>query len=129
MGMAEGTGSGADRVWPTRHGGGYPPGWQVRYRGRRERPAPGMAGLRAEQERIGTIAGPALRDENTGTTWVPVRPFCAAPNTPLKLVRANDILDARSSVEPAPADAVDDDRNRAVVVELSERGPVDTPAR
>ncbi|MEV5714577.1 hypothetical protein AB0L41_11805 [Amycolatopsis mediterranei] len=54
-------------------GGGYPPGRQVRYRGRR--PA---AGLRQSRERIGTTVGPSLRAEHTGTTWVPVRLFCTA---------------------------------------------------
>ncbi|WP_410640713.1 hypothetical protein [Amycolatopsis sp. lyj-346] len=124
MGTAEGPEPGADRAWPARHGGGYPPGWQVRYRGRRERTPPGAAGTRAGQERIGTIAGPALRDEHTGTTWVPVRPFCATPDTPLRPVRANDILDAYPPGESDPAEAADDgDRGDAVVVKLPERGP------
>jgi hypothetical protein len=124
MGTAEGTGSGTDRTWPTRHGGGYPPGWQVRYRGRRARTAPGPAGSRAGQERIGTIAGPTLRDEHTGTTWVAIRPFCAAPDTPLKLVRATDILDARPPGEPAPTTPSEDDEDQhhPVVVELPEHG-------
>jgi hypothetical protein len=125
-----GTESGTDRTWPTRHGGGYPPGWQVRYRGRPERTAFGASGPHADQERIGTIAGPALRDEHTGTTWVAVRPFCAAPHTPLKLVRAKDIIDARPPGEPAPTTAVDDDEDQrqVVVVELSEHRSGDDPA-
>ncbi|WP_086850608.1 hypothetical protein [Amycolatopsis kentuckyensis] len=125
MGTAEGTGAGADRTWPARHGGGYPPGWQVRYRGRRARTDPGLAGPPAGQERIGTIARPTLRDEHTGVTWVAVRPFCAAPHTPLRLVRATDIIDARPPGEPAPATTVvdDEDRDPVVVVELPERGP------
>ncbi|MEV4049767.1 hypothetical protein AB0J55_01165 [Amycolatopsis sp. NPDC049688] len=129
MGTGEGTEAGADRSWPARHGGGYPPGWQVRYRGRRNRTGPGAAGPRAGQERIGTIAGPSLRDEHTGTTWVPVRPFCAAPDTPLRLVRAADIIDARPPGEPAPAADNDDDRDRAVIVELPAPEPGDHPAR
>ncbi|MEV7098307.1 hypothetical protein AB0M80_36255 [Amycolatopsis sp. NPDC051045] len=128
MGTAEGTGSGTDRAWSAGHDG-YPRGWQVRYRGRRERTAPGWAGPRAAQERIGTIAGPELRDEHTGTTWVPVRPFRAAPGTPVKLVRANDIVVARPPGEPAPTEtADDDDRIPAVVVELPGRGPGGHPA-
>lgn len=112
-----GTESGTDRTWPTRHGGGYPPGWQVRYRGRPERTA------------FGTIAGPALRDEHTGTTWVAVRPFRAAPKTPLKLVRAKDIIDARPPGEPPPTTAADDDEDqrRVMVVELSEHRAGDDP--
>jgi hypothetical protein len=123
MGVGEGTESGADRTWPARHGGGYPPGWQVRYRGRRERTAFGAGDPRVGQERIGTIAGPTLRDEHTGATWVAVRPFCAAPHTPLRLVRATDIIDARPPGEPAPATDVDDeDQRHPVVVELPGRG-------
>lgn len=125
MGVDEGGAAGADRTWPARHGGGYPPGWQVRYRGRRrERTASAAAGPRAGQERIGTIAGPTLRDEHTGTTWVAVRPFCAAPHTPLRLVRATDIIDARPPGEPPPPTASEDDEDQphAVVVELPGRG-------
>ncbi|MEV6899231.1 hypothetical protein [Amycolatopsis sp. NPDC051372] len=47
------------------------------------------------QEKTGTIAGRSLRDEHTSTTWVPVRPRGAAADTPVSLVRATDILDAR----------------------------------
>jgi hypothetical protein len=112
-----GTADGTDRS------DGYPPGWQVRYRGHRERAAPRWAGPRAAQERIGTIAGPELRDEHTGTTWVPVRPFRAASSTPVRLVRASDILFARPPGEPAPMEAAIDDRSPAVVVELPARGP------
>jgi hypothetical protein len=106
----------------TAEGTGYPPGWQVRYRGRREQGWPGAAESR---ERIGTIAGPSLRDEHTSTTWVRVRPFCATPDTPLRLVRSTDILDARppgEPIPPAPADD-DEDEHRTVVVELPHRGP------
>ncbi|UOX90868.1 hypothetical protein MUY14_09650 [Amycolatopsis sp. FBCC-B4732] len=107
MGEAGGTEPGTDRSWPARHGGGYPRGWQVRYRGRR----PGR-GSPPPPELIGIIAGPSLRDEHTSTTWVPVRPYRAAPDTPLKLVRAADILDARPpGGGPAPA-AADEDRER-----------------
>jgi hypothetical protein len=118
--MAEGTE--ADRRWPARHGGGYPVGWQVRYRGRPERDA---TGRRAAPERIGTVAGPSLRDEHTSTTWVPIRPHRAAPDTPSRLVRATDILDARPPGEPVPTSPINngDDRGRTVVVELPERGP------
>ncbi len=128
MGTAEGTESRADRTWPTRHGGGYPPGWQVRYRGRQERTALGVAGPRAGQERIGTIAGPSLRAEHTGTTWVPIRPFCAVSGTPLTLVRATDIIDARPPDDPVATGAVDDeDEDRVVVAELPEPGSGDDP--
>jgi hypothetical protein len=114
---------GTDATWPARHDGGYPPGWQVRYRRRRGRTALGAAGPRVGQERIGTIAGPTLRDEHTGTTWVAVRPFCAAPHTPLRMVRATDIIDARPPGEPAPTTAVADDEDQdRVVVKLPERG-------
>ena len=123
MGVGEGTGSGTDRTWPARHAGGYPPGWQVRYRGRRERTPFGASGPRAGQERIGTIVGPTLRDEHTGTTWVAVRPFCAAPHTPLRLVRATDIIDAQPPGEPAPTTAVDDDEDERHVVVVELPGP------
>ncbi|MEU4520362.1 hypothetical protein AB0F52_16895 [Amycolatopsis sp. NPDC024027] len=109
MSTGEGTEPGTGRTWPVRHGGGYPPGWQVRYRGRRSPTVSGTNGPRTGQERIGTIAGPTLRDEHTGTTWVAVRPFCAAPHTPRRLVRANDIIDAQPPDEPDPATAVDDE--------------------
>jgi hypothetical protein len=118
MGTAEGTGSGTDPDRPAGPGG-YPTGWQVRYRGRRARTGPGWAGPRAAQERIGTIAGPELRDEHTGTTWVPVRPFRAASGTPVRPVRVNDILYARPPGELPPTEATPDaDRNCAVVIEL-----------
>ncbi|SED63278.1 hypothetical protein SAMN04489727_8665 [Amycolatopsis tolypomycina] len=130
MGMAEGSESGADRTWPTRHGGGYPKGWQVRYRGRREGTALGFASPRARQDRIGTVAGPSLRAEHTGTTWVPVRPFCAVSGTPLKLVRATDIIDARPPGEPVATGAADDeDEDGVVVVEPPDRGSGDDPSR
>jgi hypothetical protein len=109
MSTGEGTEPGTGRTWPVRHGGGYPPGWQVRYRGRRPRTVFGTNAPRTGQERIGTIAGPTLRDEHTGTTWVAVRPFCAAPHTPLRLVRAKDIIDAQPPDEPDPTTAVDDE--------------------
>jgi hypothetical protein len=112
-----------ERAWPTRHGGGYPPGWLVRYRCRTHRgtrsyrgsyggsygysnrdarggreaanvPAPDW------QERGGTVAGRSLRDEHTGTTWVPIRPYEAAQDSPADLVRATDILDARPPGAP-----------------------------
>jgi len=128
MGTAEGTESGSARMWPTRHAGGYPAGWQVRYRGRRERTTLGTAGPWTGRERIGTIAGPSLRAEHTGTTWVPVRPFCAVSGTPLKLVRATDIIDARPPGEPAATGAVDDEEeNDVVVVEPPGGGSGDDP--
>lgn len=103
-----------ERAWPTRHGGGYPPGWQVRYRcriHRSYRAASGSYGSSARgsaakvpapgwQERGGTVAGRSLRDEHTGTTWVPVRPYEAAADSPADLVRATDILDARPPDTP-----------------------------
>jgi hypothetical protein len=111
----------------TAEGTGYPPGWQVRYRGRRERALPG-AGAGESRERIGTIAGPSLRDEHTSTTWVRIRPFCATPDTPLRLVRSTDILDARPPGEPLPPppaldDEDEDEDEDTVVVELRDRGP------
>jgi len=121
--MGTGDGPGTDRHWPARHGGGYPPGWQVRYR----RKFPVTA-----HDLFGTIAGPSLRDEHTSTTWVPVRPRTAAPDTPPNLVRAQDILDARPPGEPALERAADDDgagaRRRKVVVELRGRKPDGHPA-
>ncbi|WIV56048.1 hypothetical protein [Amycolatopsis nalaikhensis] len=124
MGTADGTEPGADHGHPARHDGGFPTGWRVRYRGRRP-----VAGFRLTRECIGTIAGPSLRDEHTGTTWVPVRPYRAAPRTRSRLVRATDILDARppGASEPAPAPAVDADEGRSVVVELPRRDPGDHP--
>ncbi|WP_285479198.1 hypothetical protein [Amycolatopsis sp. NBRC 101858] len=113
-------GTDTDRHWPARHGGGYPPGWQVRFRGRRQR---GPAG----RDLIGTIAGPSLRDEHTSTTWVPVRPRPAAPDIPPILVRAQDILDARPPGEPALES--EEAGGRKVVVELPERGPDGHPVR
>jgi hypothetical protein len=118
MGTAEGPETGTDRSLPARHGGGYPPGWRVRYHGSRPR---------SSQERIGTVAGPSLRDEHTGITWVPVRPFRATPQTPVRLVRATDILDARPPDQPLPAKA--EDLPRTVVVELPVRRPGGDPAR
>jgi hypothetical protein len=121
--MDSADGTGRDRLWPARHGGGYPPGWQVRYRRRRQPVA-------AAHDLIGTIAGPSLRDEHTSTTWVPVRPRAAAPDTPPSLVRAQDILDARPPGEPALGNAADEGeaRHREVVVELPGRNPDGHPA-
>lgn len=42
----------------------------------------------------GVVAGRGLRDVHTNTTWVPVRPDDAPEDTPARLVRATDILDA-----------------------------------
>ena len=121
--MGTGEGTGTDRRWPARHGGGYPPGWQVRYRGRRR-----MAG--SADDLIGTIAGPALRDEHTATTWVPVRPRTGTTGKPQVLVRAQDILDARPPGEPGFETAVaSGDEAREVVVELPRRGPDGHPVR
>lgn len=86
------------RAWPTRHGGGYPSGWHVRYRSRAPRSTSGV-GTPAWRERLGTVAGRSLRDEHTSTTWVPVRPRGASTDTPASLVRATDILDARPPAE------------------------------
>ncbi|WP_158633112.1 hypothetical protein [Amycolatopsis sp. WAC 01376] len=44
--------------------------------------------------RTGTVAGCSLRDEHTGTTWVPVRPDGVPTDAPARVVRATDILDA-----------------------------------
>jgi len=89
------------RAWPVRHGGGYPPGWHVRYRSRAPRAVSGsgIRGTSAWRERLGTVAGRSLRDEHTSTTWVPVRPRGASTDTPASLVRATDILDARPPAE------------------------------
>ena len=91
-----------ERSWPTRHGGGYPPGWQVSYRCRTHRGTRDAANIPAPdwREQDGTVAGRSLRDEHTGTTWVPVRPHEAAPDAPADLVRATDILDARPPGTP-----------------------------
>jgi len=94
------TGS-AYRTWPTRHGGGYPPGWHVRYRYRTGRARPASCATPVWNEHLGTVAGHSLRDEHTSTTWVPVRPHGSATDTPVSLVRATDILDARP---PGPVD-------------------------
>ncbi|MBE1496105.1 hypothetical protein H4696_003205 [Amycolatopsis lexingtonensis] len=86
------TAGSANRTWPTRHGGGYPPGWLVRYRhraGRASRATP------AGRENFGTVAGRSLRDEHTSTTWVPIRRQGSAADEQVSLVRATDILDAR----------------------------------
>jgi len=86
------TAGSANRTWPTRHGGGYPPGWLVRYRhraGRASRATP------AWRETVGTVAGRSLRDEHTSTTWVPIRRQGSASDAQISLVRATDILDAR----------------------------------
>ncbi|MGK3201117.1 hypothetical protein [Amycolatopsis sp. MEPSY49] len=79
----------ACRAWPTRRGGGYPPGRLVRYRSRVRR-----AGAPGWHEQVGTVAGHSLRDEHTSTTWVPVRPRGSPADVPASLVRATDILDA-----------------------------------
>jgi hypothetical protein len=71
----------------TRHGGGYPPGWLVRYR-RRCVTSTGPIWLEA----VGVVSGPCLRDVHTNTTWVPLRPRDAAPDMPPQLVRATDFL-------------------------------------
>ena len=81
------------RDWPTRHGGGYPLGWRVRYRRRTHRDSPCPA-TQAKLEEIGTVAGCSLRDEHTGTTWVPIRADSAPAGAPAHVVRAADILDA-----------------------------------
>ncbi|MFJ1758791.1 hypothetical protein ACIOD2_00660 [Amycolatopsis sp. NPDC088138] len=86
------------RAWPARHGGGYPPGWYVHYR---HRARPASCANPEWHERVGTVAGRSLRDEHTSTTWVPVRPCDSPSDTPVSLVRATDILDARP---PAPRD-------------------------
>jgi len=83
------------RAWPTRHGGGYPPGWLVRYRSRVGRTRPASCSAPLWREHVGTVAGHSLRDEHTSTTWVPVRPQGAASDEPVSLVRATDILDAQ----------------------------------
>ncbi|WP_326954261.1 hypothetical protein [Amycolatopsis sp. NBC_01286] len=90
-------------AWPTRHGGGYPLGWHVRYRfrGRVGRARSASCATPVWHERLGTVAGHSLRDEHTSTTWVPVRPQGCATDTPVSLVRATDILDARP---PGPPD-------------------------
>lgn len=50
---------------------------------------------------IGTVVGPALRDVNTDTVWVPVRPIDVpiTSDTPPTLVRGHDIIDV---TEPTP---------------------------
>jgi hypothetical protein len=98
------TGS-ACRTWPTRHGGGYPTGWQVRYRyrGRAGGARSASCATPVWRERAGTVAGHSLRDEHTSTTWVPVRPQGSATDTPVSLVRATDILDARPPGPGEPA--------------------------
>jgi hypothetical protein len=81
----------ANRSWPTRHGGGYPPGWRVRYRYRHH----ASRATPAWRENVGTVAGHSLRDEHTSTTWVPIRRQGSASDEQISLVRATDILDAR----------------------------------
>ncbi|GAA1939569.1 hypothetical protein [Amycolatopsis minnesotensis] len=83
------------RAVPKRHGGGYPPGWHVRYRERAYpmRRRPGEPNTRW-CETTGVVIGRGLRDVHTNTTWVPVRPDDAPEDTPARLVRATDILDA-----------------------------------
>jgi hypothetical protein len=83
------------RAWPTRHGGGYPPGWLIRYRRRAGRAKPASCAAPVWGEHAGTVAGRSLRDEHTSTTWVPVRPQGAAADGQVSLVRATDIVDAR----------------------------------
>jgi hypothetical protein len=92
----------AHLAWPTRHGGGYPPGWSVRYRyrGRAVRGRPASRTAPVWREHVGTVAGHSLRDEHTSTTWVPVRPHCSASDGPVNLVRATDILDAHPPSAP-----------------------------
>jgi len=89
------TAGSANRTWPTRHGGGYPPGWRVRYRHRAGRAQPASCAAPAWCENVGTVAGHSLRDEHTSTTWVPVRRQGSASDEEVSLVRATDILDAR----------------------------------
>lgn len=84
------------RAWPTRHGGGYPPGWIVRYRTRAGRTDEASYAAPLWREHVGTVAGHSLRDEHTSTTWVPVRRNGAAADEPAGLVRATDILDGHS---------------------------------
>jgi hypothetical protein len=85
---------GAYRAWPECHGGGYPPGWHIRYR-YRGRPGRPSGSTPVWRERVGTVAGHSLRDEHTSTTWIPVRPRGCAADTPVSLVRATDVLDGR----------------------------------
>ncbi|HET6711038.1 hypothetical protein, partial [Amycolatopsis sp.] len=83
------------QAWPTRHGGGYPPGWLVRYRHRAGRAHPASRAAPAWCENVGTVAGHSLRDEHTSTTWVPIRRQGSTSDEQVSLVRATDILDAR----------------------------------
>ncbi|MEV7099763.1 hypothetical protein AB0M80_43810 [Amycolatopsis sp. NPDC051045] len=83
------------RAWPTRHGGGYPPGWLVRYRRRADRAHPASRTAPLWSEHAGTVAGYSLRDEHTSTTWVPIRPRGSAADEQVSLVRATDIVDGR----------------------------------
>ncbi|WP_410645590.1 hypothetical protein [Amycolatopsis sp. lyj-346] len=85
----------AYRPWPTRHDGGYPPGWVVRYRSRVGQTGPATRWAPLWREHVGIVAGHSLRDEHTSTTWVPVRPPGAASDEQASLVRATDIVDAR----------------------------------
>lgn len=90
------------RVVPKRHGGGYPPGWRVRYRAYRTHRSPDTRNA-ATSETTGVVTGRGLRDVHTNTTWVPVRPDDTPEDTPARLVRATDILDATPPDDHAEA--------------------------
>jgi hypothetical protein len=68
----------------------------VRYR-RRTGTHDALANEPGWQEFTGTVAGPSLHDVHTDTTWTPIRPSDATGDTPVQLVRARDILDAKET--------------------------------